>query len=400
MLKRPDSKEIEIQISSMLEKVLDSDEETQTESPQIPMRNFENPKFFDDPYATDAPRLLFVGQPKFEEKFQELEDPLDSFLKKHEFRGSPQIFQTGNKNLAQLGLFMNQMQPSHNNKSNDASMTVSSKNSYERIDSRRGSQVSKNSKLSSGSGSYLNEVFEDLLENKVKLADCVDEEAHIVLQGNYFTVLCSQVGSRILQKVLPHTSPCVITMIFQEIDQMIPQLMTDSYANYFCQKFFSLLNEADRTKFLCRLRENIVEIGNSKIGTYPLQAIIDQLHSEPEKKIIIEAVREKVLCMSLNPQGTHVIEKMLNLFEEWRLQHVYEAIIRNFLFLTNNSNGLCVIKKIIAKAQNLETQMILRKILADNALTLVQNPYGNYAIQAALEVINFTFKLKFNFLFF
>lgn len=162
--------------------------------------------------------------------------------------------------------------------------------------------------------------------------------------------------------------------------------MIDSYANYFCQKFFSFLNEVDKLKFLRKLKENFVEIGNSKIGTYPLQSIIDQLHSEPEKKIIIEAVREKVLFLCLNAQGTHVIEKMLNLFEEWRLQHIYETIIKNFLFLTNNSNGLCVIKKIIAKAQTPESQFIIRNILSENSMTLVQNPYGNYAIQAALEV--------------
>lgn len=390
MLKHTDNKEIEVQISTMLEKVLDCDEETQAESPKIPMRNLKNPKFVDESYATEAPRLLFVGQPKFEVEFQQLEDPLDSFLKKHEFRDSPQSFHEGNKQFSQLRQFMNKMPHSQNNKSNEASLTESTKSSYERMDSRKGSQISKNSKLNSsggsGSGTYLNEVFEDLLENRVKIGNSLDEEAHSVLQGNYFNVLCSQVGSRIIQKVLPHTSPYVISMIYQEIDQFIPHLMIDSYANYFCQKFFSFLNEVDKLKFLRKLKENFVEIGNSKIGTYPLQSIIDQLHSEPEKKIIIEAVREKVLFLCLNAQGTHVIEKMLNLFEEWRLQHIYETIIKNFLFLTNNSNGLCVIKKIIAKAQTPESQFIIRNILSENSMTLVQNPYGNYAIQAALEV--------------
>ena len=162
--------------------------------------------------------------------------------------------------------------------------------------------------------------------------------------------------------------------------------MTDSYANYFCQKFFSVLNENDRLRFLCKVRDNIVEIGNSKIGTYPLQTILDQLTTEKEKKIIIDSVREKVVCMSLNAQGTHVIEKMLNLFEERKVPHIYENIVRNFFFLTNNANGLCVIKKIIAHAQNLETLKVIRKIIADNAMGLVQNAFGNYAIQAALEV--------------
>jgi hypothetical protein len=38
-------------------------------------------------------------------------------------------------------------------------------------------------------------------------------------------------------------------------------------------------------------------ISNSQIGTYPLQAIIDQMKTKEERKIIIEAVREHVLEM-------------------------------------------------------------------------------------------------------
>jgi hypothetical protein len=75
------------------------------------------------------------------------------------------------------------------------------------------------------------------------------------------------------------------------------ELMIDSYANYFCQKFFSFLNNEQRLTFLKEIQDHFVQIGNSKIGTYPLQSIIEQLKTNEEKNIIIESLKDKLLEM-------------------------------------------------------------------------------------------------------
>lgn len=48
--------------------------------------------------------------------------------------------------------------------------------------------------------------------------------------------------------------------------------------------------------------------------------------------------------------------------------------------------GLCVVKKVIQYAKNDTFQLNIRNLIAENALGLVHNPYGNYAIQTALDV--------------
>ena len=45
------------------------------------------------------------------------------------------------------------------------------------------------------------------------------------------------------------------------------------------------------------MKDHVVSIGNSTIGTYPLQAIIDQMKTRVERKIMIESVRNYVLEM-------------------------------------------------------------------------------------------------------
>jgi hypothetical protein len=77
---------------------------------------------------------------------------------------------------------------------------------------------------------------------------------------------------------------------------------------------------------------------------------------------------------------------MIILFNEDEITHIYNTIINNFMLLANNSNGLCVCKKIIIHALNIETIKRIQEQIAENAIVLVQNPYGNYAIQVAFEV--------------
>jgi hypothetical protein len=54
--------------------------------------------------------------------------------------------------------------------------------------------------------------------------------------------------------------------------------------------------------------------------------------------------------------------------------------------LANNCNGLCVVKKVIIHSLNKNTIFQFMKKIVDNCLNLVQNPFGNYAIQVALDV--------------
>lgn len=56
------------------------------------------------------------------------------------------------------------------------------------------------------------------------------------------------------------------------------------------------------------------------------------------------------------------------------------------MMMANNSNGLCVIKKIIIHCNKKSTLEKIQSKLIENSLILIQNPYGNYAIQVAFDV--------------
>ncbi len=76
---------------------------------------------------------------------------------------------------------------------------------------------------------------------------------------------------------------------------------------------------------------------------------------------------------------------MINFVDE-EISFIYEDILEYFMLLANDMKGLCVVKKAIQQVKNLGLLEKFKKMIADNALALVHNPYGNYAIQTAFEV--------------
>lgn len=79
------------------------------------------------------------------------------------------------------------------------------------------------------------------------------------------------------------------------------------------------------------------------------------------------------------------MEKILIIYQESLIEKLYKILIENFLLLANDVNGLCVIKKMITNASKQETIVKIGEILSENSLDLIQNPFGNYALQIAFE---------------
>mmetsp|Transcript_31706 Transcript_31706/g.31001 ORF Transcript_31706/g.31001 Transcript_31706/m.31001 type:complete len:189 (+) Transcript_31706:978-1544(+) len=75
---------------------------------------------------------------------------------------------------------------------------------------------------------------------------------------------------------------------------------------------------------------------------------------------------------------------MLCMNEE-NIDFIFNPVFENLISLSLDQNGLCVIKKLIIKIQGHEKRLLIGERLSNNAVQLVQSPYGNYAVQQALD---------------
>ena len=225
------------------------------------------------------------------------------------------------------------------------------------------------------------EKIEKIVANK----NSIDLDDYNKLKGNFLNLITSQNGSRFMQKIYVNSDYEVLKRIFNEISSSIADCMVDPYANYFCKKFFGVLKKEERKIFLNSIINKIIDISNSKIGTYPLQAVIAQLDENEEINLIMNAIHGKIIDLCNNAQGVHVIEKMILCFDETKIQEIYDTIIDNFIQLSSNPNGLFVCKKIIYQSKKKENLLRIREVITKNSMTLIYNQYGNYTIQVAID---------------
>lgn len=223
------------------------------------------------------------------------------------------------------------------------------------------------------------------IEKLLSQADRIDEEIFTNLRYKFIPIIKTQSGSRIFQRCLKNTTSDIIHKIFLEIYESLNYLIIDNYANYFCHKFFGYLNKDDRFAFLKKIQSNLLTIASSKVGTYPVQGIIEMINSNSERQFFIENFKDSILQMCHDAHACHVIEKIITCFSEQSIKLIIDIIMNNFLTLANDNNGLCVVKKLIIHVSDKDLFKEVKGILTDNALNLIQHPYGNYIIQAALD---------------
>lgn len=75
-------------------------------------------------------------------------------------------------------------------------------------------------------------------------------------------------------------------------------------------------------------------------------------------------------------------------YEDTEIKNIYDVITQEIMILANNVNGLCVVKKAICSVKDSEIILSLQQVLIENSLLLIQNPFGNYALQTAFDTWN------------
>ena len=213
----------------------------------------------------------------------------------------------------------------------------------------------------------------------------IDLTIYNKLKGKFEQIIRTHKGSRIFQNYLKSTHTDILHQIFLELKNKIPELLKDNYANYFCKKFFTSLNQKDRIEFLTIIQNDLSTLAIDFIATYPIQGIIEQLGSKSEKKIIYMGIKDSINVYCYNVYGTHILEKILSYFEEEFIGEIIEYVYNNFIDLSFHINGICIVKKLLLMTHKKDLHKKIKKIIYDNAIDLIVHQYGNYVIQTIVE---------------
>ncbi|KAI0244816.1 hypothetical protein L0F63_001744 [Massospora cicadina] len=229
--------------------------------------------------------------------------------------------------------------------------------------------------------------------------------------GKLYGLCQDQPGCRYLQKTLEEGDPAFASAIFTELSPHFAELMTDPFGNYLSQKLMERASGGQRVALLHNAFGSFSRIAYNSHGTRALQKMIEILAAAAQSATTAEAESDanramQVLgqalgphvvslikvncCLSAHPQdsnGNHVIQKCITMFPSKHNQFVFDAISKDCLPVGTHKHGCCVVQRCFDHASFHQRDQ-LAIVIAANALSLVQDPYGNYVVQYVIKLQN------------
>ena len=199
--------------------------------------------------------------------------------------------------------------------------------------------------------------------------------------------ICSQTGSRMLQNNLDNFPPHILDILIDKIKFSFQKLMSDIYGNYFCQKLYSLSSFEQRMTILENIKDIFVPISKTKAGSHAAQSIIEHASTLEEKNKIMSFIRNLEMEMALDTEGTHVLQKIIQIFKEGERQALTDVLSQsaNINILCKDLKGISVIKRLICFNNDENNRSKLVDALYDNCLEIVKTSSGSYILQFLLE---------------
>jgi len=207
------------------------------------------------------------------------------------------------------------------------------------------------------------------------------------LIGKIYLVSKDQQGCRFLQKKLEEQDAQATQIIFSEVFEYITELMTDPFGNYLCQKLLEHCTDDQRLAIVRRVAPDLVSISKNMHGTRAVQKMIECLSSPEQIELIKKALSNHVVELIQDLNGNHVIQRCLNRLPPEDNQFIYDAVTsgNNCVEVATHRHGCCVLQRCIDHASEKQKIQLIHEI-TNNALVLVQDPYGNYVVQYVLEL--------------
>ncbi|KAL7754382.1 hypothetical protein RI367_000363 [Sorochytrium milnesiophthora] len=205
------------------------------------------------------------------------------------------------------------------------------------------------------------------------------------LIGQIYMLSKDQHGCRFLQKKLEENNPKNTTIICEEVLDHFGELMTDPFGNYLCQKLVEYCTDDERTKIVEQAAPELATVSLNMHGTRAAQKMIECLSNQRQVRAIVSAFNPSVVMLMKDLNGNHVIQRCLSRLEAADNQFIYDAATRHCVEIATHRHGCCVLQRCVDYAADPQKHQLISEI-SRAALSLVQDPFGNYVVQYVLDL--------------
>ncbi|KAK4339005.1 hypothetical protein RND71_040467 [Anisodus tanguticus] len=246
------------------------------------------------------------------------------------------------------------------------------------------------------------------------------------IAGDLVRISCDMHGTRAVQKVIETLkTPEQFSMIVSSLKPGFVNLIKDMNGNHVAQRCLQYLTPEYRERLdtnlqLCMIlvlswialkrssglmfsnvsvatwesaREflfeaaitNCVELATDRHGCCVLQKCLSQSDGGQRHRLIYE-ITSNALVLSQDPFGNYVVQYIFDIRLPWATSNIFDQLRGKFSDLSMQKYSSNVVEKCLKHADEERSSYIIEELLSDPRLDqIMQDPYGNYVIQAALN---------------
>ena len=218
-----------------------------------------------------------------------------------------------------------------------------------------------------------------------------------LISSEFVNIAKSPSGTHCLQELLNYVNNTEKEIsIIKAIKYKENEMAFDSYANYVLKKIISVIPDTKRTRLNNIIIENTKELSLNANSVFILKQFIATITIEENKKRIINSLKKNFLIIAENPFGNYVIQYI---FEVWPMKDC-ETIVNEILEKVYDLSCHRFSLNIVIKALNIfnyeyKNKLIYILCFSSNILHLLDNKYGIFVINKAVDSMDNNMKIEF-----
>ncbi|CAI9268609.1 unnamed protein product [Lactuca saligna] len=261
-------------------------------------------------------------------------------------------------------------------------------------------------KFSEGTREDLENIFREVIVHVVelmtdpfgnylvqKLLEVCDKHQHMQIlrvitrkPGDLVRISCDMHGTRAVQKVvetLKTREQC--SMVVSALKPGIIGLMKNMNGNHVAQRFLQYLKPEFNEFLFEAATMKCIELATDRHGCCVLQKCLSHSDGEPRRRIVRE-ITSNALILSQDPYGNYVVQYVFELQVPWATSAILDQLEGNYGDLAMQKYSSNVVEKCLKYAREERRICIVNELMGNPRLDqIMQDPYGNYVIQAALR---------------
>ena len=255
-------------------------------------------------------------------------------------------------------------------------------------------------------------------EDKIKLVEIICEKASLLSRHRYANILVQKCirqmnaaqmeslvqkfkgqtpslathphGCRVVQSLLECGSPeSVHTVIFEEINRHIDDLIQDEHSNYVVQQMLDQGTAADRTLVIQKVSKNFIPLAQNKFSTNVVQKCLHAMNQD-ELGEIATAVSGHVFELASHPYSVHVIQILFAVAPPDLKTEIFEETVRDEFIvpICQDQYGNYSMQHMIEHGTPQQRERILEEVIA----RLFQLSCHKFASNVVTKALNFAAK--------